>query len=113
MAAMTPITAHVYVRVDGSDVLNEVGEASIPITADVDATRSGVGVLRVDMVNLATLLRSVADSLSPDQQHTAPEAVPAHDHKPVQHRDGKPPWCKICGLTASFHVPRSAFAREG
>ena len=22
------------------------------------------------------------------------------DHRPVQHRDGKPPWCKTCGLTA-------------
>lgn len=22
-----------------------------------------------------------------------------HEHKPVQHRDGKPPWCNDCGLT--------------
>lgn len=31
------------------------------------------------------------------------------DHRPVQHRDGKPPWCKSCGLTASFAVPHSRF----
>lgn len=26
-------------------------------------------------------------------------------HYPVQHRDGKPPWCASCGLTAEFEVP--------
>lgn len=24
----------------------------------------------------------------------------SHEHKPVQHRDGKPPWCNACGHTA-------------
>ena len=42
------------------------------------------------------------------------------DHRPVQHRDGKPPWCKTCGLTARGTRPigrldpealRSALAR--
>ena len=45
----------------------------------------------------------------------APE-VPLHaypDHKPVQHRDGKPPWCKTCGLTAQYTVPVSRFAPTG
>lgn len=27
------------------------------------------------------------------------------DHNPVQHRDGKPPWCRDCGLTADFENP--------
>lgn len=27
------------------------------------------------------------------------------DHKPVQHRDRLPPWCKACGLTADFAFP--------
>lgn len=27
------------------------------------------------------------------------------DHKPVQHRDSKPPWCNTCGLTDSGHKP--------
>jgi len=28
-------------------------------------------------------------------------------HKPVQHRDGKPPWCRKCGRTVLFEVPTS------
>lgn len=34
------------------------------------------------------------------------------DHQPVQHRDGKPPWCKTCGLTAYGVVPVGLFDRE-
>ena len=30
-----------------------------------------------------------------------------HDHKPTQHRDGKEPWCKACGLTAANQEPTS------
>ena len=33
-----------------------------------------------------------------------------HDHNPVQHRDGKEPWCDICFMTVSgkyLHFPRS------
>lgn len=29
------------------------------------------------------------------------------NHNPIQHRDGKPPWCRICGLTADGKEPRS------
>ena len=31
------------------------------------------------------------------------------DHKPIQHRDGKPPWCRECGLTKDFKEPKSKF----
>jgi len=34
-----------------------------------------------------------------------------HEHNPIQHRDGKPPWCRECGLTDSFQVPTSKFDR--
>lgn len=34
------------------------------------------------------------------------------DHNPVQHRDGKPPWCKICGLTENFKKPVSKFLKS-
>ena len=37
---------------------------------------------------------------------------PCPDHKPVQHRDGKPPWCKTCGLTAAGHEPVSLLGRK-
>lgn len=29
------------------------------------------------------------------------------NHRPVQHRDGKPPWCPICGKTADGKEPKS------
>lgn len=34
------------------------------------------------------------------------------DHKPVQHRDGKPPWCNKCGLTAHYTAPKSRFEKK-
>jgi hypothetical protein len=38
--------------------------------------------------------------------------APTHDHNPRQHRDGKPPWCRTCGLTADYTVPVSIFDRK-
>jgi hypothetical protein len=32
-----------------------------------------------------------------------------HDHKPIQHRDGKPPWCPVCKLTADGQVPKASW----
>jgi hypothetical protein len=32
-----------------------------------------------------------------------------HDHKAVQHRDGKEPWCQECRLTADYREPKSRF----
>lgn len=39
-------------------------------------------------------------------------AAECSDHKPRQHRDGKPPWCRKCGLTAAGLVPISALKRR-
>lgn len=36
----------------------------------------------------------------------------AHDHRPVQHRDGKPPWCKVCGLTEDGETPASRISSD-
>lgn len=41
-------------------------------------------------------------------KHTRPIDCP--DHKPVQHRDGKPPWCRTCGLTADGTRPVSGIS---
>lgn len=30
-----------------------------------------------------------------------------HEHILVQHRDGKPPWCRKCGRDATGKIPRS------
>lgn len=32
-------------------------------------------------------------------------------HEPVQHRDGKPPWCEECGLTEAYEKPKSWLGR--
>ena len=41
---------------------------------------------------------------------TATEPCP--DHNPVHHRDGNPPWCPRCGLTAAMTEPVSRFKRD-
>lgn len=38
-------------------------------------------------------------------------AAKCSDHNPRQHRDAKPPWCRNCGLTKDFQVPKSKFER--
>lgn len=40
-------------------------------------------------------------------QHDARRADDGHTHEPVQHRDGKPPWCPVCGLTSDGRIPES------
>lgn len=37
------------------------------------------------------------------------EPLPEHDHRPVQHRDGRAPWCRVCGLDADYNAPASRF----
>ena len=34
------------------------------------------------------------------------------DHRPVQHRDARPPWCKACGLTADGREPVGLLDKE-
>lgn len=43
----------------------------------------------------------------PGQLRRRASACP--DHKPVQHRDGKEPWCKACGTNAAGTFPSSRF----
>lgn len=42
-----------------------------------------------------------------EEENTNGSAGGDHDHRPVQHRDGKPPWCKVCGLTTEGLEPVS------
>jgi hypothetical protein len=49
---------------------------------------------------LADLRARIAARDTPTPEHVAP-----HLHQPAQHRDGKPPWCRSCGLTADFKQP--------
>lgn len=45
--------------------------------------------------------------LEPDEpfEFTVKDFCETHD--PVQHRDGKPPWCRACGLTKNGTTPTS------
>ncbi|OOB90301.1 hypothetical protein [Rathayibacter sp. VKM Ac-2630] len=67
----------------------------------------------------ADQLASIKQLTEIDEDSSAPSRPqqPAfdHDHRPVQHRDAKPPWCPVCKLTAEFRVPHAHFdaAREG
>lgn len=36
-----------------------------------------------------------------------------HTHTPVQHRDGKEPWCKTCELNKNHETPTSNLATQG
>lgn len=42
-------------------------------------------------------------------------SIHTHDHFPVEHRDGKEPWCPVCRLNASYEEPRplGSSATEG
>lgn len=101
---------HLYARIGDSEVLNEIATMDVnastePITDDSrrpgDAAEATVRVA----FDLANALRKAADEIDAQQ-------IPAdHEHKPVQHRDGKPPWCKGCGLTAEGRVPVSRIGR--
>lgn len=64
-------------------------------------------------------IRLVAESLvipkmlhifSPAQMRLVTDGC--HNHQPKQHRDGKPPWCANCGLTATYEEPTSRLTRE-
>ena len=35
------------------------------------------------------------------------------DHRPVQHRDARPPWRKACGLTADGREPVGLLDKDG
>lgn len=49
------------------------------------------------------------DDVDPSEYDEEQALLPDHEHHPVQHRDGKEPWCKTCGLNAEFNQPRSRF----
>lgn len=45
-----------------------------------------------------------------------PNRVPSvlnHDHKATQHRDGREPWCRYCGLNADRLMPKMLIGPRG
>lgn len=80
-ALIASIAGKVLIQVAGMDPV-EVGTIEIPIHAGAPE-RIGKEIAQAFV------------SIGSDE----------HEHKPVQHRDGKPPWCNECGLTADGEEP--------
>jgi hypothetical protein len=68
------------------------------------------GITGVSIDDHGSLTGVDVEDMVPDHEITIPEAEAVfehepHAHKPVPHRDGKPPWCDTCGLTTGYLKP--------
>lgn len=84
---MTPIILMSYLEsiVDSYEVEGE------PILIN------GKPLVNATVVNGQIVLRTWCEELN--------QNPPCPDHIPIQHRDGKPPWCSVCGLTKDWGNP--------
>lgn len=73
--------------------------------------RESVAAMR-DLVRLADEAARVERRAWERSRRRAP-AIGCEDHRPVQHRDARPPWCNQCGLTAGGAKPLSWLERKG
>lgn len=92
-------------------------------SANLEIVEGGIGVsmnLKTDDPNDALKFLqggvtgiSMRDDIKHDISYADAEALfefEAHEHRPLQHRDGKPPWCEVCGLDVDFKKPESRIA---
>ncbi|WP_291053703.1 hypothetical protein [Herbiconiux sp.] len=93
------VPASIVISAEGSS--EPLGTAEFELTVHVGGDYAGDATKR----SMADALRQAADDIEAQLFHEPS----AHHHRPVQHRDGKPPWCNACGLTASHAVPVSRF----
>lgn len=87
------------------------------VAASKQARRFGYGVYvghepRRLGISAPEWLREHADRIAHEVNIGTVGSVQCDQHKPVQHRDGKPPWCRACGKTAANTVPNSRFSKE-
>lgn len=83
----------------------------VPAYLDIDGVKTEIGTAVVDLdmgcatvtVNHASASHILQDKAI-DTFSVAPEKS-CNDHKPIQHRDSKPPWCNKCGLTVDYEIP--------
>ncbi|MBC9954930.1 hypothetical protein ICM05_09800 [Leucobacter sp. cx-42] len=73
----TPFVKIVVTAQVGDSEPIEIATADAPITVDANGNAT------------ITLGKTLGDG--------ATESAPCLNHKPVQHRDFKPPWCEACG----------------
>lgn len=86
-----PNVAHVFVR--------EVTEENIPLIAKES------GKTEVELTAMLMARREMQGENATLRVRYL--ALNYHNHKPVNHRDGKPRWCDTCGLTGEGLTPES------
>lgn len=86
-APMTPIILMSYLEA----IVDEHEVESVPILLN------GKPLVNATVVDGKVVLRTWCEELNLNP--------PCPSHNPVQHRDGKPPWCKVCRLTATWDNP--------
>ena len=62
---------------------------------------NGEPIVNVKIVDGQVTLQTTVDYLN--------DHPPCKDHIPIQHRDGKRPWCNSCGLDERWSKPASMF----
>lgn len=94
----------VTLTIDGEEFAWYLAAESITTTIEPE----GVGT-----VNLTLLAEHVTiDDDTGTPVGPAASDIDCRNHQPRQHRDGKPPWCNECGLTADGQQPRSRFEKS-
>lgn len=87
------------VRIDGVELTTAIADH---VTISLPG-RGGIKTLAVELY--ADDIRIVTAERSSDE--------PEHEHHPVQHRDGKEPWCGACGMNADGREPRRTMPMPG
>lgn len=93
----------------------QVGEATIEVGDGV--IYANMTLKNDDPYQVAEFLRGGITSISaiaPDISEAETEALfefEPHRHDPVQHRDGREPWCDICGLSIRLDKPKGRLGK--
>lgn len=84
----------------GDGNAHEIGTADLPIAADANGKvtlnlEQAIRDALCDHTHVANTSGKPEPILAPEQWDKL-KAGRCGNHKPVQHRDGKPPWCNTC-----------------
>ncbi|SDQ05126.1 hypothetical protein SAMN04488565_0048 [Leucobacter chromiiresistens] len=101
------------IRVDAGigDELTEVGHVETQVPVPLKATMRG-STLHIDAPDTVAIVSAILDAAANAATKPAhcsevfpridelTDPPPCPEHRPVQHRDAKPPWCNTCKRTA-------------